>query len=325
MDVSRLRKQAVFAYILYILLFYLILISEFEPIVSYVNTFGLIGNILAFPMYWIGLKIHRGERRWPWIWFFATSIFYFLGDLHWAFYEDWMGALPESPNLGDLLYLINSYACCCAFICYIRQIKNMDTGSVFFDTFVSTLALGGLLYRFIIKPLIYDASIGLFPMFFHANMSVIDLALLTGILMIIWGTAHSHFYTQRTLLLGLSFFSCCFVEQISLAIEVHSLPIETLFSPLWSFPFWLFSLTATYPDEDETEEQDIVLLHRRFGNVIDYSQKLMPYFMAAVILCLVGFSEVWEDPALLLVFCLLGFRVAKFLITYSRDRQTCES
>ena len=325
MENARYRKNAIMAYFFYVAVFYAILIFNIEPFVSHAATFGLIGNILAFPMYWLGLKIHHGDRRWPWIWFALTGLLYFIGDLLWAYNEDYLGVAPESPSLCYLFYLLNSYTCCCAFICYIRQTKNVDSGSIFLDVFVSILALGGLLYRFILQPLIADESVNLFTMFFHANMSVIDLALFTGILMIIFGTAHSSFYTKRTLLLGLSFFACCFVEQLSLAIEIYELPVATLFSPFWTVPFWLFALTATYPDEDETEEQEITLLHKRLGQTIDYLQKVIPYILALIILILVGPEAIREDFVFSLVFLLLFVRILKIIVVHTCRRRTCES
>lgn len=324
MDTVRFRQKAIGAYVLYICLFYLILFFNIEPFASHTATFGLIGNILAFPMYWMGLKIHLGDKRWPWIWFALTGVLYFIGDLLWAYNEDYLGVVPESPSLCYLFYLLNSYTCCCAFICYIRQTKNVDSGSIFFDVFVSLLALGGLLYRFVLQPLIDDESVNLFMMFFHANMSVIDLALFTGILMIIFGTAHSSFYTKRTLLLGLSFFACCFVEQLSLAIEIYELPVETLFSPFWTVPFWLFALTATYPDEDEIEEEEIKSLHKRWGQAIYYSQKMIPYILALIILIWVGPKAIREDFVFSLVFLLLFVRILKIFVVHICRRRTCE-
>ena len=326
MDIVQFRKKAIWAYVFYVCFFYLILFYNIEPFISHTSVFGLIGNILAFPMYWLGLKIHQGDRRWPWIWFAITGLLYFIGDLLWAYHEECLGIVPESPSICDLFYLMNSYTCCCAFICYIRQTKNVDSGSIFFDIFVSVLALGGLLYRFILQPLIINESIGLFEMFCHANMTVIDLALFTGILMIIFGTAYSRFYTKRTLLLGLSFFACCLVEQVSLAIEVYDFPIELLFSPFWTVPFLLFALTATYPDEDETEEEVIASLHRRLGRAMEYLQKALPYFLALIIYLLVGAKGIMEDFVFSLVFFLLFVRMIKFLVAYiCRRRTTYES
>ena len=326
MDIVQFRKKAIWAYVFYVCFFYLILFYNIEPFISHTSAFGLIGNILAFPMYWLGLKIHQGDRRWPWIWFAITGLLYFIGDLLWAYHEECLGIVPESPSICDLFYLMNSYTCCCAFICYIRQTKNVDSGSIFFDIFVSVLALGGLLYRFILQPLIINESIGLFEMFCHANMTVIDLALFTGILMIIFGTAYSRFYTKRTLLLGLSFFACCLVEQVSLAIEVYDFPIELLFSPFWTVPFWLFALTATYPDEDETEEEVIASLHRRLERAMEYLQKAIPYFLALIIFLLVGAKGIMEDFVFSLVFFLLFVRMIKFLVAYiCRRRTTYES
>ena len=325
MNVARCRKIAIAAYVFYVLAFYAILVFQIEPFLSYASTFGLIGNLLAFPMYWIGLKLHSGERIWPWIWFAATGVLYFGGDALWAYHEDWLGAAPESPSLCDWLYLMNSYTCCCAFICYVRQIRNLDSVGIFFDVFVSVVAAGGLMYRFILRPLIDDSSVGLFQMFFHANMSVIDLALFTGILVVIFGTAHSRFYTKRTLLLGLSFFSCCFVEQLSLAIEVYELPIETLFAPFWTVPFWLFALTATYPDEDETEEEKVLALHQRWGKIIECTQRILPYGLTGIILFCVGWDGVSDNIAFSLVMFLMAIHMVQGAFRCLRRSSACAS
>ncbi len=295
MDVDRQRRIVVTAYLTYIVAFYMVLFWKIEPFCSYVSTFGLIGHFLTFPLYWFGLNIHRGERRWPWIWFTATGVFYFLGDFLWAYYAEWLGTGIESPSPCDVFYLLNSYTCCCAFICYMRQIGDMRSDAALIDIILSVAALGGLLYRFIILPLVLDPSVGLFTMFFHANMSVIDLALFTGILIVIFGTAHSRFYTKRTLLLGLGFFLCCFVEQLSLAIEVYDLSFGYLFEPLWTVPFWFFALTATYPDEDGVDEQEKAAFHHRWDAPLHYMRVFLPYLLAASILFLLGPKEALQS------------------------------
>ena len=109
MDVDRQRRIVVTAYLTYIVAFYMVLFWKIEPFCSYVSTFGLIGHFLTFPLYWFGLNIHRGERRWPWIWFTATGVFYFLGDFLWAYYAEWLGTGIDSPSPCDVFYLLNSY------------------------------------------------------------------------------------------------------------------------------------------------------------------------------------------------------------------------
>ena len=321
MDIAMQRKNAVAAYLVYVVVFYAILIGQIEPFLSCASTFSLIGHLLSFPLYWIGLKIHTGEKRWPWIWFTATGVFYFLGDFFWACYADWLSVPLDSPSVCDFFYLLNSYTCCCAFICYMRQIKEMQLGSTFMDILISVLAIGSLLYHFIISPLILDPSVGLFQMFFHANMSVIDLALFTGILAVIWGTEQSRFYTKRTLLLGLSFFLCCFVEQLSLAIEVYELPVAVYFEPLWTIPFWFFALTATYPDEDETDEEERAELHRKWSKPLQCLRVGLPYLLAAIILVFIGPQAASGNTVFSLVLFLTSIRALQTLLQYTRNRR----
>ena len=321
MDVARQRKNAITAYLVYVAVFYVMLIGKIEPFATHTSTFSLIGHLLTFPLYWIGLKIHTGEKRWPWVWFAITGVLYFLGDFFWAYYADWLGVELESPSVCDVFYLLNSYTCCCAFICYMRQIKELHTGAILMEIFISVLAIGSLLYHFIISPLIIDTSVGLFQMFFHANMSVIDLALFTGILAVIWGTEQSQFYTKRTLLLGLGFFLCCFVEQLSLAIEVYDLPISFYFEPFWTIPFWFFALTATYPDEDETDEAERAELHKKWSTPLRYLRIGLPYLLVALILILVGPKAASENSAFTLVLLLTAIRAVMTLLQTKRNRQ----
>ena len=322
MDVARQRKNAIAAYVVYVAVFYAILIGQIEPFASCASTFSLIGHLLTFPLYWIGLKIHTGEKRWPWVWFAITGVLYFLGDFFWAYYADWINVELESPSVCDVFYLLNSYTCCCAFICYIRQIKELRTGTILMDILISVLSIGSLLYHFIISPLIIDTSVGLFQMFFHANMSVIDLALFTGILAVIWGTEQSRFYSKRTLLLGLGFFLCCFVEQLSLAIEVYDLPISFFFEPFWTIPFWFFALTATFPDEDETDETERAMLHSTWKRPLQSLRIGLPYLFAAFILIFVGPAAAFENTAFFLVLFLTAIRAIQTLLQYARTRRT---
>lgn len=321
MDIARQRKAAIAGYLFYVAVFYMILLGKIEPFFSHTSTFSLIGHFLSFPLYWIGLRIHRGEKRWPWVWFTVTGIFYFLGDFFWAYAADWRGVSLESPSLCDILYLLNSYTCCCAFICYIRQIKELRSGPVLMDILISVLAIGSLLYRFIIAPLVADPSVDLFQMFFHANMSVIDLALFTGILTVIWGTEQSRFYTKRTLLLGLSFFLCCFVEQLSLAIEVYDLSLAILFDPLWTIPFWFFALTSTYPDEDETDAAEREALHRNWGKPLQYLRIGLPYLLAAFILIFIGPKAAFAHSAFSVVLFLTAIHAVRTMLQYAQNRR----
>ena len=190
------------------------------------------------------------------------------------------------------------------------------------DILISVLAIGSLLYHFIISPLIIDTSVGLVQMFFHANMSVIDLALFTGILAVIWGTEQSRFYTKRTLLLGLGFFLCCFVEQLSLAIEVYDLPISFFFEPFWTIPFWFFALTATYPDEDETDETERAALHSTWRRPLQSLRIGLPYLLAAFILVFVGPAAAFENTAFSLVLFLTAIRALQTILQYVRKQRT---
>lgn len=320
MDLSSRRKLAIMAYIVYIALFYIILAFDIEPFASYTSTFGLIGNLMAFPMYRTGLEIHRGQRCWPWIWFTATAVFYFIGDLIWAYSADFLGAEPVPPSLADLFYLLNSYTCCCAFICYMQQMKRLDVSSGILDILVSTAAVADIMYRFIISPLLSDDSVGIFEMFSHANMSVIDMALLAGTLMIIFGTSEERFYTERTLLLATGFFACCFVEQLSLAIDVYELPLSSVIEPLWALPFWLFALTAMYPDEDSTDEESVRALHRRWGKLLKYSCVLFPYIITTAMFFLIGPYAALRDPVFLMVILIVADRTRRRVMAFSRSR-----
>ncbi|MBQ9376700.1 MAG: hypothetical protein IJU05_02710 [Schwartzia sp.] len=313
MELARQRKLAITAYFVYLAAFYMILIFEIEPILSHVSVFGLIGNLLTFPMYRTGLRVHPGERRWPWIFFAMTGACYFMGELLWAYNATFLGKPPDVISLCNAFYLANSYMCCCAFVCYMQQIENLDFARVFFDICISVIAIGDLLYRFIIMPLLRDNSVSLAEMAMHANMSVIDLALFAGILIIIFGTARKRFSTRRTMLLGLSFFCCCFVEQLSLAITVYELPHAELFDPLWTLPFWLFALTSMYPDEDETDEAEVEAFHQRWGGLLNRTCRWLPYILAAVMLLLLGPGAATRDPALFCVLIFVAFRVFKRL------------
>lgn len=310
MRIVQKRRLAIAAYLVYLALFYAVLFFEIVPVISYTSIFGLIGNILAFPMFWSGIKIHDEERRLPWMLFAVTGVLYFLGDFLWAYHASVLGNPPEMPSICDFFYILNSYACCAAFVCYIYQQERTVSGRVLIDTVLSILLTGDMLYRFIILPLLKDNSVTLEELAFHANMSVIDLSLLAGILIIIYGTAHNQSFTRQSLWMGVSFFVCCFVEQLSLAIAVYELPHAQFFDPLWTLPFWLFALTSMYPDEEDRNEE-MEEKHRQWGERLECACRCLPYFLTAVAFWLIGPLELASDIVFVSIALFLALRFIK--------------
>ena len=64
MDLQKLRKWSTFAYVVYIMCFYEIIFFKIEPINSIPDIFGLLGNLMCFPLFYIGIKNHDNGFCW---------------------------------------------------------------------------------------------------------------------------------------------------------------------------------------------------------------------------------------------------------------------
>ena len=106
-----------------------------------------------------------------------------------------------------------------------------------------------------------------------------------------------------------------------MAIEVYELPIALFFEPLWTIPFWFFALTATYPDEDETNEEERAALHRTWRKPLQALRVWLPYLLAAFILISVGPDGAFKNTAFSLVLFLTSIQALLTILRYARNKR----
>ncbi len=286
MELAQKRKIAVAAYLLYVVVYYLILFLEIEPFSSYTSTFGLIGDCIGMVLFWIGLRHHPEDRRKPWIWFAATTVLYSIGEALWAYYSEFLGVDPSSPSACDFFYVSNSLTSFYAFICYIR-LMNIDLRSVAFDILISTFAVGGILFNFVLLPLLQNESAEFLPLLINLTMSTVDLTFFVGLLLLIFSSDSRLFFTPRVLLMGLAFLCFFAVDQLTIIFAVYEMETPPIIEPFWSFPLVLLGFVSTFPDVEE-KELAAQPAHPQLERVLEYARALLPYLFTFIIQMLVG-------------------------------------
>lgn len=286
MELAQKRKLAIAAYLLYVVFYYIILFLEIEPFISYTSTFGLIGDCIALFLFWTGVRCQPSDKRKPWFWFAVTCALYTGGEALWAYYSDFLGIDPNTPSLCDLFYVSNSFASLYAIVCYVRQ-TGIEFRSIAFDLFVSAFAVGGILYNFVLQPLLEREGANLAPILINFNMSVADLMFLVAILLLVFGADARQFFTKRILLMSLSFLCFFAIDQITLVFDIYDMELPAALEPFWSFPLTLLGFVSTYPED----KKELDLPPRpRLEAVLEYVRVLLPYGFTFCILFLVGFK-----------------------------------
>ena len=284
MNLTSKRKYAVIAYLLYVGFYYLILVGEVEPFVSHTSTVGLIGDAIALFLFWVGAHCQPQEHRTPWLMFGFTAFLYAIGEVLWAYYTDFLGIDPSTPSVCDFFYVSNTYVAIAAIVFYLRQ-SGIDFKAVAFDFFISAFAVGGILYHFVMLPLIEQEGADPVPLLINLNNAAMDLLYFAALLLLVFGAESRQFFTGRIFLMGLAFLGFFVVDQLTLVFDIYEMELPAVIEPVWSFPIVLLGFVSTYP-EDGTARADAV--RPRLEAILEYVRVLLPYVFTFCILFLVG-------------------------------------
>ena len=287
MELAVYRKYSFLIYSSFFLLFYIILIFQIEPFNTYSKSFGLIGNLMCFPLFWKGLKYHNIDQRKPWIYFTVAAFIYFIGEAVYAYYTDVLGAEPKTPSVCDIFYFINLCLSFTGLFYYLKLTQRTDLKSISFDMLISVFAAGGLIYNFIMLPLFSEGvASDLFMIIAQLYNPVFEFALLTGLLLFLFGTNNQQFFTPTNILIGIAFLFSFSMDQLSLMINLYNIDLGLMLDPLWTLYYMLLSFASLYP---ETEVKPETQGNKHYLNIaLGYFRILLPYIFTFMILFFVG-------------------------------------
>ena len=286
MTLEQNRRLSIVAYIVYMATFYIVIYLPIEPLASYSSTFSLIGAFLALSLYWFGIRCQPKDARKPWIWFFISTALYSAGESTRAYYSNFLHIDPTTPSLCDVFYVSNSFASFYAFLSYLRQMK-IDLREIFFDMLISLLAAGGILYYFIMRPQFEDETMSALPLAINISTTVIDLVLLVGVLLMLFGSDIRRLFSRQLLLLMASCIGFLLIDQLTMAFAIYEVEMPAFLGPLWPFPFWLLGLASLYPENFEALDLQ-PNRNPKLEQILDYFRFLIPYILTLAILILVG-------------------------------------
>ena len=268
-------------------LFYIILIFRIEPFCTFSSTFGLIGNMMCFPVFWRGIKAHEGDYKKPWQYFMAAAAVYFIGEIIYACMADVIGETPKSPSICDVFYFVNTCICYIGLYHYLKLTQNTNLKSIAFDMLISMFAAAGILYNFIMLPIISNAELSE-PLVILATLysPVFDFALLVGLFMLYFGADDRQFFTPANLLMGMAFLTCFIIDQIEMVVNLYNINVNLMMDPLWSFYYMFLAFASLHSDT----EIDYKFYDNNYNLsvALGYVRILMPYIFTFVILFLVG-------------------------------------
>lgn len=279
------------SYLVFTFFYYAILGLEIEPFVSYSDVMGLIGNLLAFPLFWHGIRNCPEERSLPWKIFAACALANFLGDVVWAYHTDLLGIEPDMPSVCDAFYLCGTSLLFVGIISYFRQTRAVNMVTISFDIIISVFASGGLIYNFIIRPILQEKSGDMLPMLTLLFYPVCDFAITAGLLVMLFGTDIRWFLTKTNVLMSIAFAMMFMMDQIFLLETIRDTSFGIAFEPLWTVGYFLLGLACVCSEREPVTRTRLNALLARRNGPVEYFRILMPYLFAISILLLVGMEH----------------------------------
>ena len=123
----------------------------------------------------------------------------------WAYHTDLLGIEPDMPSVCDAFYLCGTSLLFVGIISYFRQTRAVNLVTISFDIIISVFASGGLIYNFIIRPILQEKSGDMLPMLTLLFYPVCDFAITAGLLVMLFGTDIRWFLTKTNVLMSIAF------------------------------------------------------------------------------------------------------------------------
>ncbi len=284
MDFSKMRRGYIALMLLYVLVYSFILYRNIAPFTDYTDTIELMGDLLNLAAIAFVIRNHSEGSRLPWIWFGVTILFYTLGDVYLVWYTDFQGLELESPNLSDYFFILNNIACFIGLGMYLRQTEHVHMAETVFDILLSVLAAAGLIFQFLIRPMLAESEGITAELAILLFYPVADIGFLSGCFLLVFGTDIRRFFTRPNLILISTFLFMFTIDQLSLVGEVYEIAvIETILGVCWAPSFFLLTLAGTFPDEERIE-LTASAVNPRWETMLKYGRILLPYIFSVTIL-----------------------------------------
>ena len=316
MNLKNFCSKILLSYAFFLIIFYIILIFEIEPIYSFSDSFVLIGDLMTFPLFWYGVKSHEGDYDEPWRYFATAAVLYFIGEAIWAYNSNIIGQDPPTPSICDAFYFSCNLMCMIGLIKYLKLILNIDFMKISFDMLITFLAVGGATYNFLILPVISEEISNDFLT--TAAMiygPIMDIATLMGLSILLFRTNNSYFFSKVNILIGSSFLLAFLLDQYNLIMEANGEETSILIAPLWSTFYMLLAVASVYPDKEFTKNNQG---NEFLNTLLRYSRMLLPYVLTFSILVLIGIEYKILNPVFIwamLLVVLISLRQIFVLIS----------
>ena len=288
MEIKKRQKFLIFAYSLFIILFYAALFFEIEPFYTYSSTVELFGFVLAIPLLCDGVKIHSDGYKLPWILFLTATTIYFVGDIIWAYNEDYLGVPPVAPSICDFFYLTNTVIFLAGLIAYLKNMHTINFASISFDMFISIFAAAGIMYNFMLAPILENGAENFLELFLMAVIPVIDFAMLAGITLLIFGTDDRIIINHENNILVWAFLVMFAVDEFALVEKIYNLDVALILDPIWSLCCFMIGVASLRPATNEIPKSRFFNFVSRSEKILLYSRMLIPYFYTFLLLILIG-------------------------------------
>ena len=321
MKIEKWQKILIATYMTFIILFYFALIFEIEPFTTYASTIELFGFVLSIPLLWSGIKLRKIGRRAAWKLFLLASIIYFVGDIVWAYNADFLGAEPESPSICDVIYLTDTLIYLVGLIVHLKNMHSINFAAISFDMFISIFAAAGIMYNFMIAPILAIHPENTLTLFFMTILPVIDFALLAGLTILIFGTDDRIILNRENLFLAWSFLLMFLLDEVALVEKVYDLDFGLILDPIWSISCFLLAIASLYPSNDDVPKGRFFNFTSRFEQTLIYSRMLIPYLYTFTLLILIGAKYDLFDAIFLWAILLIILISVRQILVVERNKR----
>lgn len=315
------QKILIATYILFLICFYAVLIFEIEPFTTYASVIELFGFGITALLLIIGIKKHTPETRLVWKIFFVAIMAYGVGDVLWAYYEFFLDFDPNSAtSLCDIFYLINTFIYCVGLVFYLKQMQTISFMAISFDMIISLFAAAGIMYNFMVVPILESPSVDHLQIFLQLLYATVDFSLMAGIMLLIFGVDDRIIFNRENIFLAWAFLVTFVLDEISIFQTLYAMDFGGMIEPIWSLGCFSIAVASLYPSTRKIPHTRFFNFTSRIERTLLYSRMLIPYLYTFALLLAVGAKYDLLDPIFWWAICLIILISVRQIFVLERNK-----
>ena len=320
MTLAKTRKMLMAAMAVFLTAYAGILATDLQPLASHGDVIELAGTGIALCAFASGIRAMQGSVRIPWLLLAMTVFCWLAGEAFRSYHVHVLKSAPSVPSICDFFYTACQLMCMAAIVAFLYRSRKISLSSLASEFYITLLAAAGFIFIFVIDPILTDPQLPAGAMLLHVSYAVFDLAIISGCMVIFFGSGSENVSRTSLLLLISGLLFMVAFDEAKLLSVLHGYDIAFV-GPLAPLAFCMVGISCIMYAEEETVRDRLESIATPIQErTVELARILTPYaILLPAIIFIFARYRLYDFAACWVVFIITVLSIRQVFVL-SRDR-----